>query len=87
MEFMRNQGIHVSQVHRRNDTHSVVSKFSTPLLGVDEFTKEMVCIPVGWWVRKSDREKIVSLIKKFFSDKKLFSKKTCESKDDLCPCE
>ena len=48
MEFMRDHGIFVSQVHRRNDTHPVVLNFSTPLPGVDEFTKEMVCIPVGW---------------------------------------
>jgi len=29
----------------------------------NQFEKEWVHIPCGWWVTKSDREKIVSVIK------------------------
>lgn len=63
--FMQNNGIAISQVHRRNDTHPVVKKFKTKLTNLDKFEKEMICIPVGWWVSKKDRLKIVSTIKKY----------------------
>lgn len=51
-QYMRSKSIMVSQVHRRNDTHPVVQQFKTSLPGVDAFTREMVCIPVGWWLTK-----------------------------------
>jgi hypothetical protein len=62
---MNEKGIMASQVHRRNDTHSVVSRFKKKLPGVDAFTKEMVCIPVGWWIRQKDRKYIVQMIKAY----------------------
>lgn len=62
---MRRNNIMVSQVHRRNDTHPVVKQFKTNLPGVDQFTQNMICIPVGWWLTKTDRKKIVDCIKKF----------------------
>lgn len=46
MVHMQNYGIQVSRVHARNDTHSVLKDFKTSLPGVDEFEKQMVCIPV-----------------------------------------
>ncbi len=66
MKHMGQNNIMVSQVHRRNDTHPTVAQFKKQLPGVDEFTKKMVCIPVGWWVDKSDRKRIVMEIKRFF---------------------
>lgn len=53
IEFMNDHNVMVSQVHRRNDTHPTVAPFRAKLPGVDEFTSEMVCIPVGWWVNCS----------------------------------
>lgn len=57
------KGIMSSPVHRRNDTHPVVSRFKTSLPNLDIFAPEMICIPVGWWVTKKQREYIVKSIK------------------------
>lgn len=64
-DFMNSKNIMVSQVHRRNDTHPVTASFKCVLPGVDKFTKNMICIPVGWWVSNRDREYIVRSIKEF----------------------
>lgn len=61
-KYMSNKNIAVSQVHRRNDTHSAVKEFRSNLPGVDVFTKSMVCIPVGWWVNRKERQYIVNSI-------------------------
>ena len=50
MDRMKEAGIVTSQVHNRNDTNSCVEKFKESLPNLDKFEKEMVCIPVGWWV-------------------------------------
>ena len=61
---MQKSGIATSQVHRRNDTHPTVKMFRTKLPQLDVFEKEMICIPVGWWVTEKNREFIVKTIKK-----------------------
>lgn len=61
-KYMSSQNIMVSQVHRRNDTHPVVGEFRRPLPGVDTFTKSMVCIPVGWWLNREERQHIVNSV-------------------------
>lgn len=61
---MQKQGIMTSQVHRRNDTHPVVKKFKTKLPNLDIFEKEMICIPVGWWLTQKNKDYIVRSIKK-----------------------
>ncbi|MFC1711116.1 DegT/DnrJ/EryC1/StrS family aminotransferase [Patescibacteria group bacterium] len=63
--FMNAKNIMVSQVHRRNDTHPVVRKFKKNLPGVDKFTRSMICIPVGWWIKKNQIDYIVDVIKNF----------------------
>lgn len=64
-EYMASKNIMVSQVHRRNDTHPVVAKSRRLLPGVDEFTKSMVCIPVGWWLTKGERKYIADSIREY----------------------
>lgn len=64
-KFMQDNGIATSQVHRRNDTHPVVKKFRSKLPNLDKFEKEMICIPVGWWISAKERLEIVNLIKKY----------------------
>lgn len=63
--YMNECNVMVSQVHRRNDTHPVTAAFTRRLPGVDEFASEMVCIPVGWWVTKSERRYISECIGKY----------------------
>lgn len=64
MKYMLENGIVTSRVHERNDKHSCVSEFKTDLPNVDLVTQDMICIPVGWWVTKEDREYIVDCIKR-----------------------
>jgi dTDP-4-amino-4,6-dideoxy-D-glucose/dTDP-4-amino-2,4-dideoxy-beta-L-xylose transaminase len=63
MRHMQEKNIATSRVHERNDIHTVVQKYLTKLPELDSFVDEMICIPVGWWVTKQDREYIVNTIK------------------------
>jgi dTDP-4-amino-4,6-dideoxygalactose transaminase len=56
--------IAVSQVHERNDKHTTVKEFRTPLPTLDKTIGKIVSIPVGWWVKPEEREYIVDCIKK-----------------------
>lgn len=64
MKHMKNCGIVVSQVHERNDKHTCVREYKTPLPTLDKVIGKVVSIPVGWWVTDEDREYIVNCIKK-----------------------
>ncbi|HLG17134.1 MAG TPA: DegT/DnrJ/EryC1/StrS family aminotransferase [Blastocatellia bacterium] len=61
---MRELGIEVSQVHRRNDLYSAFDRYRCPLRGVDSFSQTMVCIPVGWWLQGDDIRYIADCVKK-----------------------
>ena len=63
MTKMQEKGIMVSRVHERNDKHTCVQEFKSALPNLDKVVKEMICIPVGWWVTKEQREYIVKSIK------------------------
>ena len=65
MERMKKAGITVSQVHARNDTHTMFKDFKTALPGVDEFTSEQVVIPVGWWLTSEDISRIIDAVVEF----------------------
>ncbi len=65
MEKMKERGITVSQVHARNDHHTVFEGFKTSLPGVDAFVKEQVSIPVGWWLTLEEREYIAANVIEF----------------------
>ena len=58
MHKMKERGITVSQVHARNDQHTVFYDFKTFLPGVDDFVQHQVSIPVGWWLTPQEREYI-----------------------------
>jgi dTDP-4-amino-4,6-dideoxygalactose transaminase len=60
--FMKDKEITVSQVHVRNDVHTAFKAFRRNLPGVDEFTREQVSIPVGWWIGEKEREQISDAI-------------------------
>ena len=63
MKMMTDKGISVSRVHERNDKHTCVRDYISHLPSLDKVVEEMICIPVGWWVNKKDREYIVNCIK------------------------
>ena len=54
IEKMKEKGFMVSQVHRRNDTHSCFSEFRVELPNLDYIEQRLVCIPCGWWLEKED---------------------------------
>jgi dTDP-4-amino-4,6-dideoxygalactose transaminase len=62
MEYMERAGITVSQVHARNDNHTIFKGSRVELPGVDEFTSEQVSIPVGWWLTDKDLVKIADAV-------------------------
>jgi dTDP-4-amino-4,6-dideoxygalactose transaminase len=60
---MKEKGIMTSQVHDRNDKHECFKKFKSYLPNLDAVSKEMICIPCGWWVAEEERQYIVDAIK------------------------
>jgi dTDP-4-amino-4,6-dideoxygalactose transaminase len=65
IEFMKEKGIVVSQVHARNDFHSCLLKYRTKLNNLDNIEKQIVSIPVGFWINENERKYIVDCIKEF----------------------
>ncbi len=55
-------GIGASKVHARNDKHSAMSPFRRELPNTDLFERTHLCIPVGWWVSKLDRDRIAEAV-------------------------
>ena len=66
MDKMNDAKIMVSQVHNRNDINSCVKEFEEILPNLDILEKELVCIPVGWWLDVEDLEYIIDNIKKCY---------------------
>jgi len=64
MKHMKEHGIAVSQVHERNDKHTCVREYRSPLPTLDRTIGNVISIPVGWWVTDEDRQYIVDCIKK-----------------------
>jgi len=62
IEKMKEYGIMTSQVHNRNDLNSCVSDFFIELPNITELEKELICIPVGWWLDKSDLDYMIEKI-------------------------
>jgi len=66
MQKMTEIGVTTSKVHARNDTHSMFKDFINPNLpNAEKFNNSHLCIPVGWWVSKEEREFIAENIIKF----------------------
>jgi len=64
---MQKARVTVSQVHARNDTHSIFDRFKTDLPGANEFTSEHICIPVGWWLSHRDLDRIIDAVAQYDS--------------------
>jgi dTDP-4-amino-4,6-dideoxygalactose transaminase len=67
MQAMKDKNIVVSQVHARNDKHSVFKDFRCELPGVEAFTEKQVSIPVGWWLSKDEIKYIADCVCGFYS--------------------
>ncbi|MBN1675453.1 MAG: DegT/DnrJ/EryC1/StrS family aminotransferase [Kiritimatiellae bacterium] len=62
---MDEAGITVSQVHARNDKHTIFRESARPLPGVDAFAAEHICIPVGWWLTEEQLACIIEAVCRF----------------------
>lgn len=63
VEHARLWNVHVSQVHARNDIHSVFRPYSKGQLpGVRSFSDRMICIPVHWKLIQEQKERIISML-------------------------
>ena len=56
-------GVASSRVHERNDKHTCVAPYAADLPGLDLISKDMLCIPNGWWLSEEDRDFILKCIK------------------------
>lgn len=64
IKMMQENGISASELHLRNDRHSLFAESKAELPVFDAFYEKMVHIPCGWWLTEEDRERIVEVIKK-----------------------
>lgn len=63
VEHARLWGIQVSQVHARNDIHTVFRSYHHGQLpGVHEFNSRMICIPVHWRLTSQDKERVLQCL-------------------------
>ena len=65
IEYLDSNGIAASQVHKRNDNHSCLSEYKSELPVLDEFEKELVSIPIGWWIDDKQMKYIVQTVNAF----------------------
>jgi len=63
IKALKAKGVIASRVHERNDKHTCTQQFMTQLPNLEKVVKEMVCIPVGWWLTEEDRQHVVNTIK------------------------
>lgn len=65
IEYMKSKGIVASQVHKRNDGHSCLKDYVSHLPKLDWFEKQLVCIPIGWWIDDDKMKYIVECVNEF----------------------
>lgn len=63
-KMMMDNGITASELHLRNDRHSIFSESKRDLPALNDFYSKFVHIPCGWWLTLEDKIKIAELIKK-----------------------
>ena len=65
-KYLNSHDIACDEVHVRNDKYTVFSHFrEEELHGVNEFENRMLNIPVGWWVKEKEAERITDIINKY----------------------
>ena len=62
IECLKKIGVMASKLHRPNHLHQIFGNGVQKLPYLDEFYKQMVHIPCGWWVREEDRENIINCL-------------------------
>lgn len=67
VEYMRREGVEVSQVHWRNDKHSAFVDFlpEESLPGLDTYSDRMICIPVHNQLNRRDVNEVIEIMNDF----------------------
>lgn len=65
--FLNENNVQASKVHKPNHLHAFFKSPKLRLNNTDEFYKNLLHIPVGFWVTKKQREKIAKYVIKSFS--------------------
>jgi dTDP-4-amino-4,6-dideoxygalactose transaminase len=60
--YLAQHGIAADVAHVRNDEYSCFKEYKLRQPGLDAFSKQMINIPVGWWLTRGQREYIVNTI-------------------------
>jgi dTDP-4-amino-4,6-dideoxygalactose transaminase len=68
IEKMKEANIMTSQVHNRNDINSCVKDFTEMLPNLDILEKDLVCLPVGWWLTEENLKYMVDNIKRIIHE-------------------
>lgn len=67
LEYLRNRGIHSSQMHVNNDIYTGFDGLKLfPLEGVQQFMKTHICLPCGWWMSGKDVNTVIKTVKEFY---------------------
>jgi len=64
LKRLRQEGVHASKVHLRNDLYTAFGSGPENLPGVSEFSAHCLSVPCGWWVSDEDRARIVDVIRR-----------------------
>ncbi len=59
--YAADNGVMVSEVHRRNDAMSLFERYRKPLPGLDVFSAHQVALPIGWWLTEEDLYQVASV--------------------------
>ena len=65
--FLREKGIHSSQMHVNNDVYTGFYADLTDLPGVDTFMERHISLPCGWWISPEDIEYMAACVKEFYA--------------------
>ncbi len=65
--FMNSHDVQVSKVHVRNDIYSAFRQSKKPLPNLDDWYRDMICLPIGWWMDEQDAKRVIDLVKRFMS--------------------
>jgi len=66
LDFLKEKGIHTSQMHVNNNVYSGFQADSEDLPGVEEFMARHICVPCGWWVSDEDIQYMAKCVKEFY---------------------
>lgn len=65
VDHLKKAGITSSQVHARNDIHTIFNDSRVALPGVEEYVSQQVSIPVGWWLTDTELKHIIKTVKEY----------------------